>query len=101
VPASLLRPLVALLVALTLAAPEVRAAPGAGTLDDPVVIDGFPWAMAGDTAGHASAIDAYACAPDLDESCPEVVFRLEITFLETILIRLLPLLRRGRDPRSA
>ncbi|MFH2010037.1 MAG: phosphodiester glycosidase family protein [bacterium] len=55
-----------------------RAEPGAGTLADPVVIDDFPYAAADDTTGRGQEIDAYACNTGLDESGPEVVYRLEL-----------------------
>jgi len=54
------------------------AAPGTGTLADPVIIDGFPYAVADDTTGRGQEIDLYACASNLDESGPEVVYRLEL-----------------------
>lgn len=54
------------------------AEPGAGTLADPVIIDDFPYAVADDTTGRGQEIDVYACATTLDESGPEVVYRLDL-----------------------
>lgn len=51
-----------------------HAAPGAGTLADPIVVDALPYAARGTTVGAPSAIDSYACAPTLDESGGEVVY---------------------------
>ncbi|MDY0000524.1 MAG: hypothetical protein RBU30_04430, partial [Polyangia bacterium] len=52
------------------------AAPGAGTLADPVRIDAFPYAIADDTTGRPAQIDAYACSATTDEGGPEVVYAL-------------------------
>jgi hypothetical protein len=54
------------------------AAPAAGTLADPYLIDAFPYAHAADTSGGAREIDAYACADWLDECGPERVYRLTL-----------------------
>jgi MYXO-CTERM domain-containing protein len=57
----------------------VWAAPGAGTTDDPIVIDALPYFAAGSTVGApSSAIDAYDCDPGLDESGAEVVYRFAL-----------------------
>lgn len=66
------------LVLLGLDAGPGAAAPGAGTLADPVIIDDFPYAVADDTTGRGQEIDLYACATNLDESGPEVVYRLDL-----------------------
>lgn len=58
--------------------PTAGAAPGTGTIADPVIIDDFPYAVADDTTGRGQEIDRYACAATLDESGPEVVYRLEV-----------------------
>jgi hypothetical protein len=50
-----------------------RAAPGAGTLADPVRVDALPYAIKGTTVGGEHAIDRYSCAT-ADESGPEVVY---------------------------
>ena len=60
--------------ALALSAASAAAAPGAGTIDDPIVVDILPYALASTTLGAASdGIDGYDCSP-ADESGPEVVF---------------------------
>jgi exopolysaccharide biosynthesis protein len=52
-----------------------EAKPGAGTVDDPAIVDAFPYAIKGSTQGSPShAIDAYSCAPALDESGGEFIF---------------------------
>lgn len=68
-------PLSAFLLAPTLA----HAAPGAGTLADPIRIDAFPYAIRGTTVSAPSdAIDSYACAAATDESGHEVVYAFEL-----------------------
>ena len=66
--------------ALVVAQPVVAlAAPGAGTLDDPVEIDALPYIVAGSTvAAGSDAIDLYDCGPGLDESGAEVVYAFEL-----------------------
>jgi MYXO-CTERM domain-containing protein len=55
------------------------AAPGAGTLDDPIRVDAFPYIVAGDTArSSSSVIDAYACDPSLPQTGPEIVYAFEL-----------------------
>jgi len=52
---------------------------GDGSPDAPFVIDRFPFTHHANTSvGEHSNIDAYACAPDLDESGPEYLYRLEL-----------------------
>ena len=58
---------------------SARAAPGAGTIADPIVVDAFPYVAAGTTvAAPSDAIDFYSCAAAIDESGPEVVYRFEL-----------------------
>lgn len=62
-------------VALLLATGGAQAAPGTGTLDDPIVVDAFPYVAAGTTVGAPSqVIDAYGCSPSTDETGPERVY---------------------------
>lgn len=62
-----------------LAARPAAAAPGAGTVDDPVRVDAFPYIAAGSTLGAFSdAIDLYDCGPGLDESGAEVIYAFEL-----------------------
>lgn len=66
-----------LLLSSLLAWPSLAvAAPGAGTAADPLRIDALPYAWKATTAGAPSSVfDAYApCAPNTDESGPEVIF---------------------------
>ena len=66
------------------AAPD--GAPGAaGTWDDPIEIDALPFLARGDTTGAASRASRYDCAPTLDESGGEVVYRL--TVAEPTIVR--------------
>ncbi|MGH1345535.1 MAG: SGNH/GDSL hydrolase family protein [Nannocystales bacterium] len=52
---------------------------GDGTPEDPLRIDDFPFAHAGDTSRAGTAeIDAYPPCDDADESGPEVRYRLEL-----------------------
>ena len=51
---------VASIASIATIASGASAAPGAGTLDDPVVVDAFPYAVRGTTVGAANAIDDYA-----------------------------------------
>lgn len=60
------------------------AAEGAGTLEDPVRIDVFPYAHAADTTGRGATLDTYGCAPTLDEGGPEVVYRFELPAAATV-----------------
>lgn len=69
----------AVVLALALASSTSAAKPGAGTLSDPVRVDGFPYAIKGNTAlSSSSEIDSYDCSPATDESGPEVVYRFEL-----------------------
>ncbi len=55
------------------------AAPGSGTLGDPIIVDAMPYALAHTTVGAPSdVIDSYSCAPSVDESGPERVFRFAL-----------------------
>lgn len=57
--------------------PEIAAAPGMGTADDPIVVDRLPFADARDTTvDGATAIDAYPGCSDSDESGREVVYAI-------------------------
>ena len=59
-------------------ASSAAAAPGAGTIDDPLQVDAFPYVVAGNTEAADSIIDSYDCAAATDESGPEVVYRFEL-----------------------
>lgn len=54
----------------------VRGAEPAGTLEDPLEVDAFPYAHAADTTGRQDRIDRYGCAEWLEEGGPEVIYRL-------------------------
>ncbi|MBW2456636.1 MAG: phosphodiester glycosidase family protein [Deltaproteobacteria bacterium] len=61
-----------------LASPAV-AAPGAGTFDDPVVVDAFPYVIADTTeASPSDEVDFYSCSPNTDETGPERVFAFSL-----------------------
>ncbi len=52
---------------------------GDGTLEDPLRIDAFPFAHAGDTSRAGTrSIDAYPPCDDADESGPEIRYRVEL-----------------------
>ncbi len=61
---------------LLLLCAAARAAPGPGTLEEPRRVDAFPYADAYDTELGQGRIDRYDCAPNTDESGPEVVYEL-------------------------
>jgi MYXO-CTERM domain-containing protein len=66
-------------LAISLAAATARAEPGAGTLDDPTVVDALPYIVKGSTVmGPSDAIDSYSCDPALDESGPEHIYRFNL-----------------------
>ena len=68
----------AVLGVLSLTCPTL-AAPAAGTLQEPLVVDALPYALLSSTKGAPSVtIDRYSCAPTTDESGPERVFRFEL-----------------------
>lgn len=54
------------------------AAPGAGTNASPIVIDAFPYAARGTTAGKQDLNATYACGTQ-NESGPEVVYQFALT----------------------
>ncbi|MCB9537267.1 MAG: murein L,D-transpeptidase catalytic domain family protein [Myxococcales bacterium] len=57
-----------------------------------VCFDTFPFAHTATTAGAPTdAFDAYACAPDTDESGPEVVYRLEVAEAGLLALQLVDL----------
>jgi hypothetical protein len=47
--------------------------------DGIVCVDALPFVHQATTSGGSSSFDAYSCAPDTDESGPEVVYRVTIT----------------------
>ncbi len=50
-----------------------------GTIDEPIVVDRFPFFDARDTrTATGAAFDAYSCAPSIDESGPAFVYRLDL-----------------------
>jgi MYXO-CTERM domain-containing protein len=67
--------------ALSLAAAtgSAQAAPARGTVDDPIVVDAFPYVVKGDTAAAmGAAIGGYGCGQGIDESGAEQVYRFEL-----------------------
>lgn len=57
---------------------EIEDGPSTGTRGTPIDIAAFPYSDFRWTAGAASdRIDHYSCAPDTDESGPEVLYRFE------------------------
>ncbi len=47
--------------------------------DGVICVDSLPFVHAGDTTSGASGFDVYACAPDTDESGPEIVYRVLVS----------------------
>ena len=43
-----------------------------------ICVDTFPFTDTRDTQAGASVLDGYACAPDTDESGPEIVYRVSV-----------------------
>jgi hypothetical protein len=63
-------------------APDPATAPllGAGTAASPYLVDGLPFSDLRNTAGWPEKkVKSYGCAATVDESGPEVVYRLELT----------------------
>ncbi len=61
------------------APPPDAAAPEDDCPDDVVCVRALPFSATGSTAAAArDAFDAYACAPETDESGPEVVYRIDV-----------------------
>jgi hypothetical protein len=52
--------------------------PGAGTLSDPILVDDFPYIVAGDTTGGSHELDGYSCAAQ-NESGGERVYRFTLS----------------------
>lgn len=58
---------------------EVVAPPPAGTPDDPIAVSRWPFVVSGDTAtSRSDSLDRYGCAPNTDESGPELVYRFDL-----------------------
>jgi len=52
---------------------------GSGTWDDPFIVESYPFSHEANTAESLERqVDAYACAPDTDESGAEIVYRLSV-----------------------
>jgi len=70
---------VAVASVIGLASGLAHAAPGQGTLADPIVVDAFPYALASTTTGApSSVIDSYDCSASTNESGPERVFKFSL-----------------------
>ena len=60
-------------------ADHIEDGPSTGTAGEPIEIDAFPLSDLRWTAGAASdQIDRYACAPDTDESGPEMLYTFSV-----------------------
>ena len=58
---------------------EMTDGPATGTSDTPRIIASFPFSEMHGTAGASSdALNSYGCAPELDESGPEVLYRFTV-----------------------
>ena len=58
---------------------EISLFAGAGTWDDPFIVESFPFFHEANTAESTERqVDAYGCAPDTDESGAEIVYRLSV-----------------------
>lgn len=68
--------LAVLAIVLASAPRPALAADPAGTFDDPIIVDLFPYAHAATTVDRASAIDSYSCAPTTPEGGGDVVYQL-------------------------
>jgi MYXO-CTERM domain-containing protein len=68
-----------LICAIAITPSMADAAPGVGTIDDPIRVDAFPYIVAGDTTRAVSnEIDSYACAPSLPQTGPEIVYAFQL-----------------------
>lgn len=68
---------------------EIEDGAETGTISAPIEILAFPYEDLRWTAGAASdALDRYACAPELDESGPEQLYRLQVEGAGTLSLRL-------------
>jgi hypothetical protein len=67
-----------LLFALLLTPASALGQSGAGTWDEPFLIDALPFAHQDDTTTGVEMVDVYGCADWLDESGPEVVYQLRV-----------------------
>jgi hypothetical protein len=66
----------------------IEEGPSTGTFEQPIEITAFPFEDLRGTAGAASdRIDVYDCAPDLDESGPEQVYRFSAATGGTLSLR--------------
>jgi len=52
--------------------------PGAPCPDGAICVDSLPFSHQGTTTGASADLDGYGCAPDTNESGPEVVYRLDV-----------------------
>lgn len=70
--------------------PPEQVTPPAGTVDDPIPVDDFPFVVADDTSlAPSDAIQAYACAPGVGEAGPERVYRLHLPAEGTLTVEVL------------
>jgi len=70
--------------------PPEQVAPPAGTVDDPVPADDFPFVVDDDTSqGGSNAIASYTCAPGVGEAGPERVYRLHLPAEGTLTVEVL------------
>ena len=59
---------------------DIEDGPSTGTISEPIEITAFPYTDHRWTAGAASdVIDAYDCAPDIDESGPEMLYYFSVS----------------------
>jgi hypothetical protein len=59
---------------------DIEDGPSTGTTAEPIEITSFPYTDHRWTAGAASdVIDAYDCAPEIDESGPEMLYRFSVS----------------------
>lgn len=72
---SKLRGGLAALTFLSTTAAEARV----GDWGDPILISALPFTHSASTSPRASLIDSYSCAPQLSESGPEVLYRLDLS----------------------
>ncbi len=72
---------------LTLSTEAPPAPPGAGTFQNPILIEAFPYHDDRTTSGAASDVaDSYTCAPEKGETGPEVVYRFTVTVPGTVTV---------------
>ncbi|MCB9665034.1 MAG: murein L,D-transpeptidase catalytic domain family protein [Alphaproteobacteria bacterium] len=76
--------------ALDTAAPDATDPTAPACPSGLTCVDTFPYVTSGLTTGATSSFDAYGCAPTIDESGPEVVYRVDLPARGFLAVELAP-----------